>query len=276
MQYTVLAARCHVYGEVAVLAPEDRETRRQAYADAVWRIVERDGAERTSMRAIAAEAGTSLGMLQHHFADKNEILALAIRGRIVSKQTRLERAIRRLGAEPDPARVLVVALHHQLPLTLALRREAWVLQRWLASDARSPLKEEIRLDGERVLSQVVGGALEAARAQGRLAEPADLGVLTDTLLALRDGLMQRLVLGRITGRRATEIIETEVGALLDAPMPFHGSVQGVSGNRSPTSSSDRAHSAAARARSSAYDRTPDGPPAGGSSSSTALTEQSSA
>lgn len=199
-----------------MLAPEDRETRRQAYADAVWRIVERDGAERTSMRAIAAEAGTSLGMLQHHFADKDEILALAIRGRMLAKQIQLERAIRRLGTDPDPARILVVALHHQLPLTASLRQEAWVLQHWLASDARSPLKEEIRLDGEAVLSELIGGALGTARSQGRLPETADLGVLTDTLLALRDGLMQRLVLGRITGRRATEIIETEVGALLSA------------------------------------------------------------
>ena len=200
-----------------MLAPEDREARRQGYVDAVWRIVERSGAERVSMRAIAAEAGTSLGMLQHHFADKDEILALAIRGRVLSKQTRLERAIRRLGAEPDPAGALAVALHHQLPLTPALREEAWVLQRWLATEARSPLKEEMRFDGEQFLSEVIGAALGTALAQGRITGPADLGVLTDTLLALRDGLMQRLVLGRITGPRATEIIETEVGGLLGPP-----------------------------------------------------------
>jgi len=203
--------------EVAVLAPEDREARRQGYAEDVWRIAERDGAERVSMRAIAAEEGTSVGMLQHHFADKDEILALAIRSRILSKQTRLERAIRRLGASPDPARVLAVALHHQLPLTPVLQQEAWLLQRWLASEARSPLKEEIRLDSERVLSEVIGGALNTAQGQGQLDEQADPGVLTDTLLALRDGLMQRLVLGRITGPRATEIIETEVDALLGGP-----------------------------------------------------------
>ncbi len=200
-----------------MLAPEDREARRQSYVDAVWHIAERDGAERVSMRAIAAEAGTSVGMLQHHFADKDEILALAIRSRILSKQTLLERAIRRLGAEPDPGQVLAVGLRHQLPLTPALRREAWVLQSWLASGARSPLKEEMRLDGERVLSEVIGGALHTAHAQHRLVGQVDLGVLTDTLLALRDGLMQRLVLGRITGPRATEIIETEVDALLGGP-----------------------------------------------------------
>ena len=197
-----------------MLAPEDRDARRQGYADAVWRIVERDGAERVSMRAIAAQAGTSLGMLQHHFADKDEILALAIRDRITSKQVRLERAIRRLGPEPDPARVLVAALRHQLPLTRALRQEAWVLQRWLAIETRSPLKEEFRLEAERVLFAIIGGALDAARAQGRLPEQLDISVVTDALLTLREGLMLRLVLGRIGASRATEIIEAEVGAML--------------------------------------------------------------
>src|SRR5262245_19327635 len=74
-QYTVLAVQCHVDRGArtgVMLGPEDREARRQGYVQALWRIAERDGADRATMRAIAAEAGTSLGMLQYHFSDKDE------------------------------------------------------------------------------------------------------------------------------------------------------------------------------------------------------------
>ena len=72
-----------------MLAPVDRDARRQRYVKAVWRIAERDGAEHVSMRAIAAEAGTSVGMLQHHFTDKDEILVAAIRSRLEAKSAQL-------------------------------------------------------------------------------------------------------------------------------------------------------------------------------------------
>ncbi|HET6952285.1 MAG TPA: TetR/AcrR family transcriptional regulator [Acidimicrobiales bacterium] len=181
----------------------------------MWQIAERDGVERASMRAIAAEAGTSVGMLQHHFSDKEEILAAAIRSRMASKHARLARSIARLGSSPDPAQVLVVALRHRLPLTSKLHTEARVLQHWLSSDVRSPLKAEVLLEGEQVLSTIIGRALREAQARGQLAAHLDVEVLTCALVALNDGLMHSLMLGRHGARRATAIIETQVSALLN-------------------------------------------------------------
>jgi len=198
-----------------MLAPEDRDARRQRYVEAVWRIAEREGVERASMRAIAAEAGTSVGMLQHHFADKDEILVAAIRSRMEAKSARLARTVGQLGSDADPAEVLAVALRHRLPLTRSLLVEAQVLGLWLAGDVRSPLKMAVLSQSEGELCDVIVTALTEARAQGRLADRVDIDGIAGALLALNDGLMHGLVLGRCTSRRANHIIQAQIGALLD-------------------------------------------------------------
>jgi AcrR family transcriptional regulator len=199
-----------------MLAPVDRDARRQSFVEAVWRIAERDGAERVSMRAIAAEAGTSLGMLQHHFADKDEILVAAIRSRLEAKSAQLARAVGRLGPDADPAQVLAVALRHRLPLTRSLLVEAQVLTQWLAGDVRSPLKMAVLAQSEHELGEVVGSALVHARAQGRLVDRVDIDGVAGALVALNAGLMHGLVLGRYSPRRANQIIEAQISALLNA------------------------------------------------------------
>jgi TetR/AcrR family transcriptional regulator, transcriptional repressor of bet genes len=198
-----------------MLAPEDRDARRQRYVDAVWRIAERDGVERASMRAIAAEAGTSVGMLQHHFTDKDEILVVAISSRLEAKSARLARTVRQLGPDADPAEVLAVALRHRLPLTRSLLVEAQVLALWLAADVRSPLKTAVLAQSEQELCEVIVTALTDAQAQGRLADGVDIDGIAGALIALNDGLMHGLVLGRYTSRRANHIIQAQIGALLN-------------------------------------------------------------
>ena len=45
----------------------DPEERRRDLAEAVWRVVRRDGLERASVREVAREAGVSMGSLRHYF-----------------------------------------------------------------------------------------------------------------------------------------------------------------------------------------------------------------
>jgi AcrR family transcriptional regulator len=57
----------------------DHDERREELLEAVWRVIARDGMERATIRAIAKETGWSSGVLAHYFADKDEILASALR-----------------------------------------------------------------------------------------------------------------------------------------------------------------------------------------------------
>ncbi|MGX6600731.1 TetR/AcrR family transcriptional regulator [Micromonosporaceae bacterium Da 78-11] len=55
----------------------DHELRRKELAEAVWRVIVRDGVADVSIRSVAAESGWSSGALRHYFATRAELLAFA-------------------------------------------------------------------------------------------------------------------------------------------------------------------------------------------------------
>jgi AcrR family transcriptional regulator len=57
----------------------DHDSQRGKFAEAVIRLVAREGLEGLTMRAIAAEAGLSYGSLFHYFDSKDELLMHAVR-----------------------------------------------------------------------------------------------------------------------------------------------------------------------------------------------------
>lgn len=46
--------------------------------EAAWRVIIREGLDRTSMRAIAQELGSSTGVVTHYFRDKDELTLFAL------------------------------------------------------------------------------------------------------------------------------------------------------------------------------------------------------
>lgn len=57
----------------------DQSARRAEIAEALWRIVLRDGASGISIREVAAEAGIATGSLRHVFATKEDLLDFSMR-----------------------------------------------------------------------------------------------------------------------------------------------------------------------------------------------------
>jgi AcrR family transcriptional regulator len=53
--------------------------RRLEVTEAAWRVIVREGLERTSMRAIAQELGSSTGVVTHYFRDKDELMLFALK-----------------------------------------------------------------------------------------------------------------------------------------------------------------------------------------------------
>ena len=52
--------------------------RRIEVTEAAWRVIVREGLDRTSMRAIAQELGSSTGVVTHYFRDKDELTLFAL------------------------------------------------------------------------------------------------------------------------------------------------------------------------------------------------------
>lgn len=55
------------------------DERREALIDATIRCLKRGGLEAASVRKISAEAGISVGLINHHFASKEDLIAAAYR-----------------------------------------------------------------------------------------------------------------------------------------------------------------------------------------------------
>uniref|UniRef100_B8HZ15 Transcriptional regulator, TetR family n=1 Tax=Cyanothece sp. (strain PCC 7425 / ATCC 29141) TaxID=395961 RepID=B8HZ15_CYAP4 len=54
------------------------DDRRIEVTQAAWRVIIREGLDRTSMRAIAQELGSSTGVITHYFRDKEELILFAL------------------------------------------------------------------------------------------------------------------------------------------------------------------------------------------------------
>ena len=52
--------------------------RRLEVTEAAWRVIVREGLDRTSMRAIAQELGSTTGVVTHYFRDKDELTLFAL------------------------------------------------------------------------------------------------------------------------------------------------------------------------------------------------------
>jgi TetR/AcrR family transcriptional regulator, transcriptional repressor of bet genes len=77
----------------------DHDERRREIATAVLRLVTTRGVEAASLRAVASEAGVSMGAVQHYFTTKDEMLQFAL----AYGNTLLAERATRLMAEQKPA-----------------------------------------------------------------------------------------------------------------------------------------------------------------------------
>ncbi|WP_067816496.1 TetR/AcrR family transcriptional regulator [Actinomadura kijaniata] len=188
----------------------DPEERRRELAEAVWRVVRRDGLDQASVRNVAREAGLSMGSLRHYFTSQAELLAFTLR----TVTERIEARIAALPDEPDPRRRAEAVLAELLPLDAERAAENEV---WIAFTARSLVDPELRAlrdEGYRALRDGCR-ALVAALAPDR-----DVERETERLHALVDGLAIHAATrpDETTPQRMREVVRAHVAELtLDRP-----------------------------------------------------------
>ena len=182
----------------------DHDERRQDLADAVWRVIERDGVEAASLRAVAAEAGWSVGALRHYFATQTDLLTFAME--LVMQ--RVAGRLRTAPADAPPRDRAEQALHEVLPLDAARRAEMLV---WLAFTSRSLFDPALRPLRDQAHSELRDLCRGVARLLGA-ASPLRDG---DRLHALVDGLALHAVLAPTvtTPARQREILAAELDAI---------------------------------------------------------------
>lgn len=200
----------------------DHEERRRQITDAARRVVAGGGIPAATFQAVAAEAGTSVRLVQYYFGHKEGLLAATHRAVIEDTARRFPAGPpasspgpgEAAGSVRDVLRGILVAL---LPLDDAQRADAVVLAAFHADAlTRADVAPDALLGAPRALVDAVAGELR--RAQG--GPPEDEGARTDAelLLATASGLTQGLVAGHHSRASALAVVDRLLDRLL-APAP---------------------------------------------------------
>jgi AcrR family transcriptional regulator len=172
----------------------DHEARRQRIADAVCRLAARQGLEGVSLRQVAAEAGVSLGQVQHYFTTKDEMLLFAFQTTSARVEQRLGAAMQALAQPPTTRSLLRALLVAMVPTDAESRFEAPLWVAFLARAVVEPALASPLHEGGKALVQFATGALRSAQDAGEVPPTLDPEREAMSLFALADGLMLRSLL----------------------------------------------------------------------------------
>ncbi|MEU7041210.1 TetR/AcrR family transcriptional regulator [Streptomyces varsoviensis] len=196
----------------------DPEARRQEVAEAVFRVVGRDGLEHASLRNVADEAGLAIGSVRHYFADHAELMIFAMDE--LSRRT--DRRVRAHADEIlDPASRIDRAvgteelLAELLPLDEARHAEAVL---WLAFTSAARTRPELQHRSQEMHDSkrsLMAHVLSEADRLGGLPPGTDIEVESLRLTALLDGLAFQLVLhpGHTTPDAARHVLRRHLRGL---------------------------------------------------------------
>jgi TetR/AcrR family transcriptional regulator, transcriptional repressor of bet genes len=187
----------------------DHAERRRVIAEAVVRLVAARGVEAASLRAVAAEAGVSMGSVQHYFTTTDEMLLFALE----YGNGLLGARIQELVAERGPAtlreayRLLYTLL---LPLDDDGRTGAHL---WAALIARACVDEPTRklaTDAYTSLTGFVAGALAETAREQPLPAGVDPAQAARHLVSVIEGLRWPLLFGVYTQAEALAVLDAQL------------------------------------------------------------------
>lgn len=196
---------------------EDPKARRRQIARAVWSLAARRGLEAATLRSVAAEAGVSMGLVQHHFASKEQMLLYACEHLVELAEEGMHRLLAETAEPGSPRSVIRAVAVQTLPLTEQQRMGAGV---WLAFLTRAVRDADLATfirgawDGTHAL---LTEQMQAAQARGELVTDVDPEAESTALLSTVDGLVSHLLVGHCTPDRALATVDAHIGRLFWSP-----------------------------------------------------------
>ena len=193
----------------------DHAARREEIAEALWRVVRRDGIRAASVRTIAAEAGWSAGAVRYYFPDQDGLLSFAMD--LVSR-----RVTERVSAIEPKGNELAIALRYleeALPLDAERRAEFDV---WMAFMAQARAESGAGSLQEHVdtvhngLRQLCESLLRSLADDGALLVGLELRREAERLHALIDGLALHAAIQpeRTTPARLRQVLRHHLETLM--------------------------------------------------------------
>lgn len=194
----------------------DHPARQRQITDGVRRVALESGLGKVTVAAVALEAGVSVGLVQHYYPSKDELLAATLRSVLQDIASRRDEAIAL--AERRHARIehmMGDALLQLLPLDEPRREETYLRHAFagLALDNAGLGAHQQRFNEEMVARAAT--AISNGVLCGETAPGTDGEVEAHALLALVDGLAAQLLVSADTvdRARARRVVSVRMAAL---------------------------------------------------------------
>jgi len=171
------------------------EVRRRALIDATIECLKRYGHEGLSIRTISAQAGVSVGLINHHFPNKDELIAAAYRHFNAELVGGMQAAVARAPETPQARMRAFLEASFSPPNLDADVLAVWVV--FWGMYRHSRLIQRVHQETYQAYVELLHGMLEAlvreakGKRSGRLRSavaPLDLRLAAIGLTALLDGL----------------------------------------------------------------------------------------
>lgn len=176
--------------------------RRREIAQAVWAVIAERGIEGVTLRSVAAEAGVSVGRIQHYYASREELVRDSCRELLKAATQRFEAV-----DDATPVEKLRRLVLGRIPTTPEFAIGTSI---WLAYEAKSvddPVIAELVQRGH------AGGVQEAATLLSECGV-TDASAVALRLMATAEGLAIRVLVGGLDSRAAIDLLEDLIAETL--------------------------------------------------------------
>jgi TetR/AcrR family transcriptional repressor of bet genes len=184
----------------------DHDQRRREIVPAVWTIVARRGIEGVTLRGVAAEAGVSMGRVQHYFGTRDELVRHACR--LMVEGARTEHVTQ--GATLSPVERLRLLVRRAVPTTPEFTLGVAVWTAFHAKSVDDPEIAAILADAHREGVREGAALIAAARDDGDLPDGDDPDAVALRLLALAEGYGARVLVGSLAADDALAALDREL------------------------------------------------------------------
>lgn len=187
----------------------DREARRRAIAEAIFEVIGDRGLEAVSLRDVAAQAGVSMGSVQHYFRSKEEMLQFALGHMRDRALARLQDEVGQL-VEPSARQRIRAAARVMLPINEEGRQEAIVAGAFYSVATVQPASTELLREGYGRLLAVSRQILRGAQGEGTLAEGVDPDSEAAMLFFMIQGLIGPVLIGLLSPAQALALVDHQL------------------------------------------------------------------
>ncbi|PNG17717.1 TetR family transcriptional regulator [Streptomyces cahuitamycinicus] len=194
----------------------DHAERRAHIIDALVRVAAAEGLHAVTMRAVAAEAGMSLNLVQYYFDSKAKLMHAALERLEQQSHQRWSKRLADLPQPPTAHAFIEAFLAEALPTDEASRafHLVWTSYAVLAMTDRELAAEPFVAGPDRLERQLTD-VLSRAQRDGALAGGRDPAAEAARLLALSHGLGTGVLVGQRSAEAAMAILRAHLDQLFD-------------------------------------------------------------